>query len=143
MTVAQGDRTIRLESLTRVEGEGGLRLEVRDGRLRRRQAGVFEPPRFFEAFLRGRSLREVPDMVARICGICPYAHQLTSVEAIESALGISPGPEIRSLRRLFYCAEWIESHALHIYLLQAPDLFGVDNALPLPTSPISFARVWS
>ncbi len=131
MTVAQGARTIRLESLTRVEGEGGLRLEVRDGRLEDVKLEIYEPPRFFEAFLRGRSLQEVPDMVARICGICPYAHQLTSVEAIESALGITPGPEIRSLRRLFYCAEWIESHALHIYLLQAPDFFGEDNAIVL------------
>jgi coenzyme F420-reducing hydrogenase alpha subunit len=140
MTVAQGARTIRLESLTRVEGEGGLRLEVRDGRLEDVKLEIYEPPRFFEAFLRGRSLREVPDMVARICGICPYAHQLTSVEAIESALGITPGPEIRSLRRLFYCAEWIESHALHIYLLQAPDLFGVDNAIALAADKPDLVR---
>lgn len=140
MTVAQGARTIRLESLTRVEGEGGLRLEVRDGRLEDVKLEIYEPPRFFEAFLRGRSLGEVPDMVARICGICPYAHQLTSVEAIESALGITPGPEIRSLRRLFYCAEWIESHALHIYLLQAPDLFGMDNAIALAADKPDLVR---
>ncbi|MGZ4814293.1 MAG: Ni/Fe hydrogenase subunit alpha [Terriglobales bacterium] len=124
-------RTIRLESMTRVEGEGGLRIEVRDGQLQDVKLDIYEPPRFFEAFLRGRSLREVPDITARICGICPVAYQMSSVHAIESALGVTPGPEIRALRRLLYCAEWIESHALHIYLLQAPDFFGMESVVAL------------
>lgn len=140
MSVAQETRTIRLEMMTRVEGEGGLRLEVRNGRLEDVKLDIYEPPRFFEAFLRGRSMREVPDMVARICGICPYAHQLTAAQAIESALGITPGAEIRGLRRLFYCAEWIESHALHIYMLQAPDFFGVDNVVGLAADNVDLVR---
>jgi len=131
MIAANETRTIRLESLTRVEGEGGLRIEVHDGHLREVKLDVFEAPRFFEAFLRGRSIREVPDFTARICGICPAAHQMSSVQAIETALGITPGLEIRALRRLLYCGEWIESHALHIYLLQAPDFFGMESALTL------------
>jgi coenzyme F420-reducing hydrogenase alpha subunit len=117
--------------MTRVEGEGGLRIEVRDGSLRDVKVDVFEAPRLFEAFLRGRSIREVPDITARICGICPAAHQMSSVQAIETALGITPSPEIRALRRLLYCGEWIESHALHIYLLQVPDFFGLESALTL------------
>ncbi len=131
MIAANETRTIRLESMTRVEGEGGLRIEVHDGRLRDVKVDVFEAPRFFEAFLRGRSIREVPDLTARICGICPAAHQMSSVQAIETALGITPGPEIRALRRLLYCGEWMESHALHIYLLQAPDFLGMESALTL------------
>jgi len=131
MSAANETRTIRLESMTRVEGEGGLRIEIHDGTLRDVKFDVFEAPRFFEAFLRGRSIREVPDFTARICGICPAAHQMSSVQAIETALGITPGPEIRALRRLLYCGEWIESHALHIYLLQAPDFFGMESALTL------------
>ncbi len=131
MIAANETRTIRLESMTRVEGEGGLRIEVNDGRLRNVKVDVFEAPRFFEAFLRGRSIHEIPDLTARICGICPAAHQMSSVQAIETALGITPGPEIRALRRLLYCGEWIESHALHIYLLQAPDFFGLESALTL------------
>ena len=131
MTATNEIRTIRLESMTRVEGEGGLRIEIRDGRLHDVKFDIFEPPRFFEAFLRGRSFREVPDITARICGICPAAHQMTAVQAIESALGITPGPEIRALRRLLYCGEWIESHALHIYLLQVPDFLGAESALTL------------
>jgi len=131
MTTALETRTIRLAAMARVEGECGLRLEVRDGRLGDVHFDIYEPPRFFEAFLRGRSLYDLPDITARICGICPVAYQLTSVQSIESALRVEPTPEIRALRRLLYCAEWIQSHALHIYLLQAPDLFGMDSAIAL------------
>ena len=92
---------------------------------------IFEPPRFFEAFLRGRHFQEVPDITARICGICPVAYQMSSVHALEAALGVTITPEIRLLRRLLYCAEWIESHALHIYLLQAPDFLGYESAIAM------------
>ena len=140
MIATNETRTIRLESMTRVEGEGGLRIEVHDGRLRDVKVDVFEAPRFFEAFLRGRSIREVPDFTARICGICPAAHQMSSVQAIETALGITPGAEIRALRRLLYCGEWIESHALHIYLLQAPDFFAMESALTLAKEHADLVR---
>ena len=140
MTATNGIRTIRLESMTRVEGEGGLRIEVRDGRLQDVRLDIYEPPRMFEAFLRGRSLREVPDITARICGICPVAYQMSSVQAIESALEITPGPEILALRRLLYCAEWIQSHALHIYLLQAPDFFGMGSAVALAAKQPGLVR---
>ena len=133
-------RSIRLDALTRVEGEGGLRIEVRDGELESVKVDVYEAPRFFEAFLRGRSLHEVPDITARICGICPAAHQMSSVQAIEMALGITPSPEIRALRRLLYCGEWIESHALHIYMLQAPDFFDRESALTLAKSHQGLVR---
>jgi sulfhydrogenase subunit alpha len=124
-------RTIKVAALTRVEGEGGLDVvlngdQVEDVRLR-----IYEPPRFFEAFLRGRSLTEVPDITARICGICPVAYQMSAVHALESALGIEISPQIRRLRRLLYCGEWIESHALHMHLLHAPDFFGAASGIEL------------
>lgn len=140
MTNSHGTRTIRLDAMARVEGECGLRLEVRDGRLEDVHLDIYEPPRFFEAFLRGRSLHEVPDITARICGICPVAYQLTSAQAIESALRIEPSPEIKALRRLLYCAEWIQSHALHIYLLQTPDYFGMDSAIALAAKQPDLVR---
>jgi coenzyme F420-reducing hydrogenase alpha subunit len=124
-------RTIRVETLTRVEGEGALNIHVEGTTVRDVQLAIYEPPRFFEAFLRGRPLEEVPDLTARICGICPVAYQLTSVQALEKSLGISITPEIRRLRRLLYCAEWIESHALHIHLLQAPDFFNAASGIEL------------
>ncbi|MBX3444573.1 MAG: Ni/Fe hydrogenase subunit alpha [Planctomyces sp.] len=124
-------RTITIEALTRVEGEGGLSVRLSDGAIEDVQLRIYEPPRFFEAFLRGRPLREVPDIVARICGICPVAYQMTAVHAIERALGAAITPEIRRLRRLLYCGEWIESHGLHMHLLHAPDFFNLPSGIAL------------
>lgn len=126
-----GDRTVRIEAFSRVEGEGGLNLKVRDGRLESVELAIYEPPRLFESLLRGRKLEEVPDITARICGICPVAYQMSSVHALEAALGICVSPEIRRLRRLLYCGEWIESHALHIHLLHAPDFLGLESGLDM------------
>lgn len=122
-------RTIRVEALSRVEGEGGLTIRLRDGEIESLQLQIYEPPRFFEAFLRGRSAHEVPDIVARICGICPVAYQMSAVHAIEHACRVETTPEIRRLRRLLYCGEWIESHGLHMHLLHAPDFLGCESGL--------------
>ena len=131
MASSQPTRTIRIEALTRVEGEGGLHVRLRDGMVEDVQLQIYEPPRFFEAFLRGRSADEVPDITARICGICPVAYQMSSAHALEQALGVNITPEIRRLRRLLYCGEWIESHALHIYLLNAPDFLKFESGLEM------------
>jgi len=124
-------RRLVQEAIARVEGEGAMHVTLRDGRVEDVRLRIYEPPRFFEAFLRGRRFTEVPDITARICGICPVAYQMSSVAAMEDACGATVTPEIRALRRLFYCGEWIESHALHIFLLHAPDFLGLDNAFEL------------
>ncbi len=124
-------RTIRVRAMTRVEGEGGLYIQLHDGRISEVQLNIFEPPRLFEALLRGRSLEDVPDITARICGICPVAYQMSSVHALEAALGVRVSPELRRLRRLLYCGEWIESHALHVHLLHVPDFLGYESSLAL------------
>jgi sulfhydrogenase subunit alpha len=124
-------RIIKVEALARVEGEGSLYVKIRDGRIKELHFGIFEPPRFFEAFLRGRDFREVPDITARICGICPIAYLMGASQAMEDILGIKVTRPIRDLRRLVYCGEWIESHALHVYMLHAPDFLGLPDALEL------------
>src|SRR5512140_817649 len=124
-------KNIEVPALARVEGEGGLFIGIKDGKAVEIRLDIYEPPRFFEGFLVDRYLQEVPDITARICGICPVAYQMSSVRALEAALGIEVTPEVYALRRLMYCGEFIESHALHIYLLQAPDLLGVPSALDL------------
>lgn len=124
-------RTIRVDSLARVEGEGALTLEVRGDELVDARLEIFEPPRFFEALLRGRSYEEAPDITARICGICPVAYQMSAVHAVEDAFGVEVPPEIRHLRRLLYCGEWIESHALHVFLLHAPDFLDSEDAIAM------------
>lgn len=126
-----GSRRIDIDYLARVEGEGSLFIDVHEGELRDVRLKIFEPPRFFEAFLRGRELTEAPDITARICGICPVAYQMSATHAMERALGITIDPGIRKLRRLLYCGEWIESHVLHVYMLHAPDFLGFDDAISM------------
>ena len=123
------DKTIKVDYLARIEGESGMWVRIKDGQVTDVKLKIFEPPRFFEAFLRGRSYLEAPDITARICGICPIAYQMSAVHAMEDALGITIPPPIRDLRRLVYCGEWIESHALHIFMLHAPDFLGYPDAI--------------
>jgi coenzyme F420-reducing hydrogenase alpha subunit len=124
-------RTIRTDYLARVEGEGAMAVRISGGRVEHVELRIFEPPRFFEAFLRGRSYLEPPDITARICGICPVAYQTSAVNALESLCGAEIPEPIRILRRLLYCGEWIESHALHVYMLHAPDFLGYHGAVEL------------
>ncbi len=128
---SQATRTIRVDTLARVEGEGGLKITIRDGTVRELKLRIFEPPRLFEGFLRGRHFTEAPDITARICGICPVAYQMSSVHAMEQACGVTVGGALRDLRRLLYCGEWIESHALHIFMLHAPDFLGFEDAIQM------------
>ncbi len=121
-------RTIRTEALARVEGEGAMQVKIRDGEVENVELQIYEPPRFFEAFLRGRDFKEAPDITARICGICPVAYMTSAFNAMEDALGVEVDERIRVLRRIMYCGEWIESHALHVFLLHAPDFFGFESA---------------
>ncbi len=124
-------KSIEVPALARVEGEGGLYIGLQNGKAVEIRLDIYEPPRFFEGFLIDRFLQEVPDITARICGICPVAYQMSAAQALERALDIQVHPQVRALRRLMYCGEYIESHALHIYLLQAPDLLGKESALEL------------
>ena len=122
-------KNILVDYLTRVEGETAFNVKVRNNKVVEAHLNIFEPPRFFEAFLRGRSYHEAPDITARICGICPVAYQMSAVHALEQAFGMRVEGPLRALRRLIYCGEWIESHALHVYLLHAPDFLGYPDAM--------------
>jgi coenzyme F420-reducing hydrogenase alpha subunit len=124
-------RTIDVDYLARVEGEGAIHVKVKGNKVTDVQLKIFEPPRFFEAFLRGRNFTEAPDITARICGICPIAYQMSAVHAMEDALGVKVEGQLRALRRLIYCGEWIESHALHVYMLHAPDFLGYQDAIEM------------
>jgi len=125
------DKTIKVDYLARVEGEGALIVKIKGRRLTDVQLKIFEPPRFFEAFLRGRKYSEVPDITARICGICPVAYQMSACHAIEDAFSVKVEGPLRELRRLLYCGEWLESHALHVYMLHAPDFLGYEDSLSI------------
>ena len=124
-------RALQVGALARVEGEGAMLVRTQEGRVEQVELRIYEPPRFFEAFLRGRAFTEVPDITARICGICPVAYQMSACQAMEDACGITVSHEVRELRRLLYCGEWIESHALHVFLLHAPDFLGYHGAVEM------------
>lgn len=125
------ERSIQVPILTRVEGEGALHVRLNGQQIEEVQLKIYEPPRFFEALLRGKPMDDVADITSRICGICPIAYQMTAVQALEKIQGIEIDPETARLRRLMYCGEWIESHVLHIHLLHAPDFFDCDSAIEL------------
>ena len=124
-------KTIKVDYLARVEGEGGVYIKVRDNKVVDVKLKIFEPPRFFEALLRGRQFAEAHDITSRICGICPIAYQMSAVHAVEDAFGVKVDGQLRALRRLIYCGEWIESHTLHVYMLHAPDFLGYPDAIQM------------
>ena len=129
--IEQEERTFAVDSMSRVEGEGRLKVVVRGSEVLTAELSIFEAPRFFERLVVGREPDQVIDMVARICGICPVAYQMTATEAFERLFEVELDPQVRQLRRLFYWGEWLQSHALHIYLLNAPDFLGYDSAIDM------------
>ncbi|MBI4387738.1 MAG: nickel-dependent hydrogenase large subunit [Candidatus Omnitrophica bacterium] len=131
MKKSSGTKTIKVNYLARVEGEGALYLKIKDRKVRDVKLKIFEPPRFFEAFLRGRDFREAPDITARICGICPIAYELGASYAMEDICGVKVEGPLRSLRRLIYDGEWIESHVLHMFMLHAPDFLGYQDVIQM------------
>ena len=131
MTAESTTREINVDYLARVEGEGAMYLKLDGDEIVDLQFSIFEPPRFYEAFLRGRKHSEAPDITSRICGICPIAYQMSSINAMEFAAGAQVHPQIRALRRMLYAGEWIESHTLHVYMLHAPDFLGYESAIEI------------
>lgn len=129
--LSKDSRTLKLDYIARVEGEGSFYVKLDNGKVTESKLKIFEPPRFFEGFLKGRSYLEAPDITARICGICPVAYQMSSVHAMEKICGYTVSPEIRALRRLLYCGEWIESHTLHAFMLHVPDFLGYPDAITM------------
>ncbi len=136
----QRDIRIKVPVLTRVEGEGALQLQIKNGAIEYLQLDIYEPPRLFEKMLEGREPNEVIDMVARICGICPVAYQMTAVQAFERLCQVEVSPWIRTMRRVFYCGEWLQSHALHIHMLAAPDFLGYNNIIEMANKHAEVVR---
>ncbi|MDJ0942307.1 MAG: nickel-dependent hydrogenase large subunit [Kiloniellales bacterium] len=132
--MSDSTRTIQVEALARVEGEGRFKVRLEGDKVVSSEFSIFEPPRYFEGLLRGRSFRDAPDVTSRICGICPIAYIMGASQAMEDALGWQIPRPIADLRRLIYCGEWIQSHVLHTHLLHAPDFLGLEDSIQLAQS---------
>jgi sulfhydrogenase subunit alpha len=128
---ATGEHNFEVVGIARVEGEGTLRLRITDGEVAEARLSIFEAPRYFEKLVVGRMPNEVVDITARICGICPVAYQTSSSMAFEHLFEVEIDPQVRALRKLFYWGEYIESHALHVYMLHAPDFLGYESAIAM------------
>ncbi len=125
---------VNVHHLTRVEGHGNIIVDVKNGELVKCQLDIVEAPRFFEAMLRGRPYNEASHITSRICGICATGHATASLRATENALGVEPTEQTELLRKLLFHGEIIDSHVLHVYMLVAPDFFGVGSVIPLAES---------
>jgi sulfhydrogenase subunit alpha len=125
---------VNVHHLTRVEGHGNIVVDVKNGELVKCDLEVVEAPRFFEAMLRGRPYYEASHITSRICGICATGHATASLRATEHALGVEISEQTELLRKLVFHGEIIDSHVLHVYMLVAPDFFGVGSVLPLASS---------
>jgi coenzyme F420-reducing hydrogenase alpha subunit len=126
-----GEHNFEVVGIARVEGEGTLKLRVSNGLVTEARLSIFESPRYFEKLVVGRTPNEIVDIVARICGICPVAYQMGASMAFEHLFEVEVDPQVKALRRLFYWGEWIESHALHVYMLHAPDFLGYESAIAM------------
>jgi len=126
------EKTIQVDYIARVEGQGALKINIeKDGKVKILEFQIFEPPRFFESFLIGRKYDEVMEIASRICGICPVAHQITALRAVENALGLEPSQQVKDLRKLMAISAHIQSNVLSMYFLSLPDLMGYESIIPM------------
>jgi len=122
---------IVVDHLARVEGHGGITVEL-DGRtVQAVRFDIFEGARLIEGLIGGRHWTEVAQIVSRICSICSSSHALTSIKATEAAFDLTVTPQTLRLRDLLSRGENIESHALHLFLLAAPDYLEYPSAIHL------------
>jgi coenzyme F420-reducing hydrogenase alpha subunit len=126
------EKLVTVDYIARVEGQGAINIKIaKDGKVEHLRFRIFEPPRFFESFLVGRRYDEVMEIASRICGICPVAHQITALRAVENALGIEPSEQTRDLRKLTAISAHIQSNVLSMYFLSLPDLMGYESIIPM------------
>ena len=119
--------TIIIDPVTRIEGHGKITIVLND-------AGEVADAHFhvtqlrgFEKFAEGRPFREMPALMARICGICPVSHLVASSKACDELLAVRIPETAVNLRRILNLAQMVQSHALSVFYLSAPDLMlGMD-----------------
>jgi coenzyme F420-reducing hydrogenase alpha subunit len=125
------DLNINVHHITRVEGHGNIVVDMKNGVLNKAQLDIVEPPRFFEAMMKGRNFHEAAIITSRICGICSLGHQMTSLKATEAALGLEISEQTEKLRKILIHGSTFQSNILHALFLAAPDFLKVGSVFPL------------
>ena len=135
------EKIIKVDYIARVEGQGAINLNItKDGKIENLQFKIFEPPRFFESFLVGRKYNELMELTSRICGICPVAHQITTLRAVENAMNIDPTDQTKDLRKLIAISAHIQSNVLSMYFLSLPDLMGYESIIAMGKNHIDIVK---
>ncbi|MFW9863885.1 MAG: Ni/Fe hydrogenase subunit alpha [Candidatus Thorarchaeota archaeon] len=122
---------INIKPLARVEGNGGIRVEISDNKIANVEVQILEGPRLFEALVIGKTPEENLNLVPRICAICNLSHKYASLRALEKALEVEVPEATNLFRHFMHYGEMIESHSLHLYFLALPDFLGFDNAIAM------------
>jgi sulfhydrogenase subunit alpha len=122
-------KSIIVNHMCRVEGHGGITVNIKDGKVAEVNMDIFEGPRFLESLVIGRKYDEITPILMRICAICSAAHTVTSLMAVENAFGITISSQTRLLRELLLQGGNIESHALHLFCLVIPDFLSYQSAI--------------
>src|SRR4030042_760232 len=120
---------LSLSEITKIEGTATLDLKIRDGQVTQCNFAIVEMRRFFEQAVRGKTITNLPHLLARICGTCSNAHLLCSIKSIENGLGVVPTPQVKLLRKLLNSGLIIRDHGLHLYVFVLPDLFHRESIL--------------
>lgn len=123
--------SLTVEHVARIEGHGTISVEVESGSVREIRMDIIEPVRLFESMVVGRRFDEAPLITSRICGICSPNHAVTSIKAVEAALGVEVSERTVMLRQLMVYGSFLQNHATHLYLFAAPDYVGQPSVFPL------------
>jgi F420-non-reducing hydrogenase large subunit len=110
-----------IDPITRLEGHGKIEIFTNDdGEV---ENVYFQIPelRGFEKFVEGRPVEELPQIVTKICGVCPGCHHMAAGKALDGVFGVEPTATAKKIRELFYMAHFVHSHIAHFYALAAPD----------------------
>lgn len=123
--------TLSVEHVARIEGHGTITVDVDAGAIQSVRMDIVEPARYFESMVVGRRFDDAPLITSRICGICSPNHMLTSIKALEAALGVEVSERTRVMRKLLVYGSYLQNHATHLYLFAAPDYVGLPSVFPL------------
>lgn len=114
-------RVINIQPITRIEGHASIGIQLDDdGNVADARLNVMSL-RGFEKFVEGKPAEELPRIVSRICGICPWMHHLAANKAVDRCFGVTPTPAGSKLRELMQTIAHAEDKLLHFFFLAAAD----------------------